>query len=54
MLSVSTTVYSPILHLARYSRWGRVVECYGEDPYLVSTLGVLQAKALQATGVQPC
>lgn len=46
-----TNIYSPILDLARDPRWGRVVECYGEDPYLVSTLGVLQAKALRNAGV---
>jgi len=46
-----TNVYSPILDLARDPRWGRVAECYGEDPYLVSRLGVEQAKGLRAEGV---
>jgi beta-glucosidase len=46
-----TNIYSPILDLARDPRWGRVVECYGEDPYLVSRLGVEQIKALQKEGV---
>lgn len=46
-----TNIYSPILDLARDPRWGRVVECYGEDPYLVSQLGLAQIKALQAEGV---
>ncbi|MEM8947157.1 MAG: glycoside hydrolase family 3 N-terminal domain-containing protein [Planctomycetota bacterium] len=46
-----TNIYSPILDLARDPRWGRVVECYGEDPYLVAKLGIHQARALQATGV---
>lgn len=46
-----TNIYSPILDLSRDPRWGRVVECYGEDPFLVSALGVAQAKALQASGV---
>jgi beta-glucosidase len=46
-----TNIYSPILDLARDPRWGRVVECYGEDPYLVSRLGVEQVKALQKEGV---
>lgn len=31
-----TNVYVPILDLARDPRWGRVVECYGEDPFLVT------------------
>ncbi|GAA4296390.1 glycoside hydrolase family 3 N-terminal domain-containing protein [Aestuariibaculum suncheonense] len=46
-----TNVYSPILDLARDPRWGRTVECYGEDPYLVSQLGVEMVKALQVQNV---
>jgi len=46
-----TTIYSPILDLARDPRWGRVVECYGEDPWLVSELGIQQARGLRAEGV---
>ena len=42
-----TNVYSPILDLARDPRWGRVVECYGEDPYLVSRLGLQQVRGIQ-------
>jgi beta-glucosidase len=30
-----SNIYSPVLDLARDPRWGRVVECYGEDPYHV-------------------
>ena len=46
-----TNVYSPILDIARDPRWGRTVECYGEDPYLVSQLGVEMVKSLQKEGV---
>lgn len=46
-----TNIYSPILDLARDPRWGRVVECYGEDPFLVARLGVAQVKALQSERV---
>ena len=46
-----THVYSPVLDLARDPRWGRVAECYSEDPYLVSELGLVQAQALRTTGV---
>jgi len=46
-----TNIYSPVLDLARDPRWGRTVECYSEDPYLASQLGVMQVKALQAEGV---
>ena len=34
-----TNIYSPILDIAQDPRWGRVVECYGEDPFLVGELG---------------
>jgi len=42
-----TNIYSPILDVARDPRWGRVVECYGEDPFLVSQLGLQQILAIQ-------
>lgn len=42
-----TNVYSPILDVARDQRWGRVIECYGEDPYLVGQLGLQQVLAIQ-------
>ena len=40
-------IYAPIMDLARDPRWGRVVECYGEDPYLVSEFGICMANAIQ-------
>ncbi|MBN2262455.1 MAG: glycoside hydrolase family 3 C-terminal domain-containing protein [Prolixibacteraceae bacterium] len=46
-----TNIYSPILDLARDPRWGRTVECYGEDPFLVSELGLQMVKSLQANNV---
>ena len=46
-----TNIYSPILDIARDPRWGRTVETYGEDPYLVSALGKEMVKALQEEGV---
>ncbi|WP_199270234.1 glycoside hydrolase family 3 N-terminal domain-containing protein [Algibacter sp. L3A6] len=46
-----TNVYSPILDLARDPRWGRVVECYGEDPYLVSQYGKAMVKGLQSQNI---
>ncbi|HXX63639.1 MAG TPA: glycoside hydrolase family 3 N-terminal domain-containing protein [Bacteroidota bacterium] len=33
-------VLSPVLDLARDPRWGRTEECYSEDPYLVSRMGM--------------
>lgn len=42
-----TNIYSPILDVARDPRWGRAVECYGEDPYLVSQMGLQQILGIQ-------
>lgn len=38
---------SPLFDLARDPRYGRVEECYGEDPYLVKQMGVAFVKGLQ-------
>jgi beta-glucosidase len=46
-----TNVYSPILDLARDPRWGRTTETYGEDPFLVSELGVEQVRGIQEQNV---
>lgn len=46
-----TNVYSPILDIAQDPRWGRVVECYGEDPYLVGQLGKQMILGLQKHGI---
>ena len=46
-----TNIYSPVLDLARDPRWGRVVECYGEDPFLVSAYGEAMVNGLQAEGI---
>lgn len=46
-----TNVYAPILDLARDPRWGRVVECYGEDPFLVTALGQQMVEGIQSQGV---
>jgi len=42
-----SNVYAPILDVARDQRWGRMEEVYGEDPYLVSRLGVEMVKGMQ-------
>ena len=46
-----TNIYSPILDVARDPRWGRVVECYGEDPFLVGELGKQTVSTLQSYGL---
>ena len=38
---------TPVVDVARDPRWGRVEETYGEDPYLVSRMGVAAVKGFQ-------
>jgi beta-glucosidase len=45
-------VYSPMLGVVRDPRWGRTEESYGEDPYLVSRIGVAFIKGLQGVDKQ--
>lgn len=46
-----TNIYAPLLDISQDPRWGRVVECYGEDPYLVGELGKRMALGLQSRGL---
>ncbi|MEI6948882.1 glycoside hydrolase family 3 N-terminal domain-containing protein [Paraflavisolibacter sp. H34] len=46
-----TNIYVPILDPARDPRWGRTVECYGEDPFLVAELGKQMTLGVQGEGV---
>jgi beta-glucosidase len=46
-----TNIYAPILDPARDQRWGRVVECYSEDPFLVAELGKQMTLGVQSQGV---
>ncbi|HTK20217.1 MAG TPA: glycoside hydrolase family 3 N-terminal domain-containing protein [Mucilaginibacter sp.] len=45
-----TNVYAPILDPARDQRWGRVVECYGENPFLIAELGKQMTLGIQEEG----
>ena len=38
---------TPVVDVARDARWGRVEETFGEDPYLVSRLGVAAVRGFQ-------
>ncbi len=40
-------VLAPVVDVARDPRWGRIEETYGEDPYLVSQLGVAAVRGFQ-------
>ena len=46
-----TNVYTPILDPARDQRWGRVPECYSEDPFFIAELGKQMVLGVQEQGV---
>lgn len=46
-----TNVYAPILDVVRDQRWGRTLECYGEEPYLIAELGSRMVDGIQSQGV---
>ncbi len=43
--------FSPVLCLARDTRWGRVNETFGEDPYLTGELGAAIIEGYQGEGI---
>ncbi|MEN8116699.1 MAG: glycoside hydrolase family 3 N-terminal domain-containing protein [Bacteroidota bacterium] len=40
-------IYAPMLDVARLPNWARVAQTYGEDPYLVSQMGLQMVNGLQ-------
>jgi beta-glucosidase len=38
---------APVINISRNPYWGRIAECYGEDPYLTGRIGVAYVKGLQ-------
>lgn len=46
-----TNVYAPILDIARDQRWGRVLECYGEEPFHIAEMGKQMVLGIQSQGV---
>ncbi|HEV7928000.1 MAG TPA: glycoside hydrolase family 3 C-terminal domain-containing protein [Verrucomicrobiae bacterium] len=38
---------APVINISRNPYWGRIDECYGEDPYLTGRLGVAYVQGLQ-------
>jgi beta-glucosidase len=46
-------VLSPVVDVARDPRWGRIEETFGEDPHLVSEMGVAAVEGLQGIGKSP-
>jgi beta-glucosidase len=43
--------FSPVLCIARDTRWGRVDETFGEDPYLIGELGAAMVAGYQGDGL---
>lgn len=41
---------TPVVDVAREPRWGRVEETFGEDPYLVSQMGIAAVQGFQGDG----
>lgn len=41
---------TPVVDVARDPRWGRVEETFGEDPFLVATLGAAAVRGFQGDG----
>lgn len=44
------TLWTPNVNLFRDPRWGRGQETYGEDPYLIATLGTAMVHGMQQDG----
>ncbi len=44
-------VFSPVLCLGRDTRWGRIDETFGEDPYLVGELGAAMTEGYEEDGL---
>ena len=42
---------TPVINLGRDPRWGRIEETFGEDPYLVSRMGVAEVRGLQGSSL---
>jgi beta-glucosidase len=39
--------FAPVVHMGREPRWGRTEESFGEDPYLISRMGVAAVRGFQ-------
>jgi beta-glucosidase len=44
-------ILSPVLNIARDVRWGRTEETYGEDPFLISQMGIAFISKFEDMGV---
>lgn len=48
-----TQTLSPVVDVCRDLRWGRVEECFGEDPLLASRMGAMQVRGYLDHGISP-
>ncbi|MGM9803852.1 MAG: glycoside hydrolase family 3 N-terminal domain-containing protein [Muribaculaceae bacterium] len=48
-----TQTLAPIVDVCRDPRWGRVEECLGEDPHLISRMAAPQVQSYLAGGISP-
>lgn len=46
-----TSAMSPVVDVSRDPRWGRTYETFGEDPYLISQMGIQYIRGMQGEGV---
>lgn len=46
-----SSAMSPVVDISREPRWGRTYETFGEDPYLVSQMGIHYVRGMQRQGV---
>ena len=44
--------FAPMVDYARDARWGRVMETFGEDPYMNSVMGATEVKAFQGNDLR--
>ena len=44
--------FNPVLDVGRHPLWPRIYETYGEDPYLVSTMGKAYIQGLSGENQQ--
>lgn len=42
---------APLLDVVTDARWGRVEECFGEDPYVVGTMGTAYVRGIEEGGI---
>lgn len=48
-----TQSLTPVVDVCRDLRWGRVEECFGEDPFLASIMGASQVRGYMEHGISP-